>query len=155
MQGYKGTTGSFIPPAVIPPNGCCLPQKKPDNNGYVKIRPVAVFTGHALKDGPKKIRDKYQHAHRVVCYLTKCDEDVHNMLYRGYEVSHLCHQPRCINADHLVVETHKDNDSRRICAVKVDIKILVDGRDYILDAEECPHSPRCIIRLDSRAAIEL
>ncbi|KAK9361124.1 zinc-binding loop region of homing endonuclease-domain-containing protein [Lipomyces starkeyi] len=154
MQGYKGTTGSFIPPAVIAPNGCHLPQTKPNEAGYVKILPVAIFTGHAGKDEPKKIGVKFQRACRVVCYLTKSEDDVYNLLYGDYEASHLCHQPTCINPDHLVVETRQANLSRKICAVKFDLKTRINGRDYILKAEECPHSPRCVIILKTRAAVE-
>ncbi|KAK9372954.1 zinc-binding loop region of homing endonuclease-domain-containing protein, partial [Lipomyces chichibuensis] len=156
VQGYRGNTfGSFIPPAVIAPNGCHLPQRSTTEAGYIKIQPVAVFTGHADKDEPNKTRVEFQLASRVVCYLTKSEDDVYNLLYRGYEASHLCHQPKCINPDHLVVETNRANISRRICSVKADVKISVDGRDYILKAGECPHSPQCVIRQETRAAVEL
>ncbi|KAK9253194.1 zinc-binding loop region of homing endonuclease-domain-containing protein [Lipomyces tetrasporus] len=88
--------------------------------------------------------------------LTAASEvDVHNLLYGGYQASHLCHQTNCINPDHLVVETQQVNLSRKMCSVKVNVKTSVNGRDYFLKAEECPHSPPCIIRLEDRAAIEL
>ncbi|KAK9384655.1 zinc-binding loop region of homing endonuclease [Lipomyces mesembrius] len=74
------------------------------------------------------------------------------MLYRGYHVSHLCHRPGCINADHLVVETEEYNQSRKICSVKVNVKTLVNGREYFVKAEECPHFPACIIKIELRAA---
>ncbi|KAK9429741.1 zinc-binding loop region of homing endonuclease-domain-containing protein [Lipomyces doorenjongii] len=155
MQGYKGRTGTFVPPAVITPNGCHLPQRAPAANGYILIQPVAVFRGKAQKNEPNKEKDGFQSAHRVVCYLTKSEDDVHNLLYRGYHASHLCHQRGCINPDHLVVETEDVNYSRKMCSTKVHTKTSVNGRDYLANAEDCPHSPPCVIRLETRAAIEL
>ncbi|KAK9372953.1 zinc-binding loop region of homing endonuclease-domain-containing protein [Lipomyces chichibuensis] len=149
MQGYEGRNGSY-PPAIITPDGCHLPQKQPDGNGYISIYPIEAFTGNARKDQPEKLAQVG--AHRVVCYVTKCNEDVHNLVYRGYHASHLCHRPGCINKDHLVVETAWNNYRRRECAVKVNVKTNVNGRDYFAKAEECPHSPPCIIKLELRAA---
>ncbi|KAK9344072.1 hypothetical protein V1522DRAFT_453438 [Lipomyces starkeyi] len=54
MQGYMGRNGASIQPAVIAPNGCHLPRIVPGEDGYIFIGPVAVFTGNARKDEPKK-----------------------------------------------------------------------------------------------------
>ncbi|KAK9429742.1 hypothetical protein V1505DRAFT_147484 [Lipomyces doorenjongii] len=158
IQGYKSRNGNgFVPPAVIAPNGCHLPQRRPIEGGYILIQPVALFNRKVKNNEPNQEikKDGVQKAHRVVCYLTKSEDDVHNLLYRGYHASHLCHQPGCINPDHLVVETQAANESRKMCSTKANVKISVNGRDYLLKAEGCPHSPLCVIKLETRAAIEL
>ncbi|KAK9361123.1 zinc-binding loop region of homing endonuclease-domain-containing protein [Lipomyces starkeyi] len=153
-EGYT-YRGRSIPPAVITDTGCHLAQKKPNHHGYIMIEPVAIFPFRARKNEPRDVTDRvYESAHRVVCYLTKSEDDVYNLLYRGYEASHLCHHRTCINPDHLVVETRQANLSRKVCAVTFDVETRVNGRLYILKAEECPHSPRCVIILETRAAVE-
>ncbi|KAK9485190.1 hypothetical protein V1527DRAFT_151949 [Lipomyces starkeyi] len=99
-----------LPPAVITPSGCQLVQKK-TSAGYCRILPVAVFTGVArkVKGEPRKIKDLPKLPSRTAA----SDSDV---LYKGYEASHLCQQPACINPDHLVVESHQAHVSGQSCS---------------------------------------
>ncbi|KAK9357090.1 zinc-binding loop region of homing endonuclease-domain-containing protein [Lipomyces starkeyi] len=155
-HGYTDKSGASYPPALITPNGCHLTQKKSNRqiNGYIQIQPAVLSTTRAKRNEPKKIKDSPQLAHRIICYLTKCDNDVYNLLYKGYHASHLCHQPICINPDHLVIESKEANESRKICSAKVHVQASINGIGYLLAAEECRHSPPCIIRLESRTATE-
>lgn len=43
------------------------------------------------------------------------------------DASHLCHNPRCVNPAHLVVESRRDNHARKNCVLA-----------------SCSHSPRCL-----------
>lgn len=51
----------------------------------------------------------------------------------GYEVSHLCHNPRCVNNNHLVYELKGDNRDRNSC------------NKYAM----CPHQPTCLARIQT------
>ncbi|KAK9351662.1 zinc-binding loop region of homing endonuclease-domain-containing protein [Lipomyces doorenjongii] len=154
--GYTSTNGIYFPPAVITANGCQLAQRSLVNDGYIHVPPVTAVTGKARKDVQKKSPILSLRIAWCATWQRAASEvDVRNLLYGGYQASHLCHQQNCINPDHLVVETQQVNLSRKMCSVKVNVKTSVNGRDYFLKAEECPHSPPCIIRLEDRAAIEL
>ena len=51
-------------------------------------------------------------------YTHKLSYLLHNKIRdvpQGTEVSHLCHEPRCIRGDHLVAEPHEVNLERITC----------------------------------------
>lgn len=61
-----------------------------------------------------------------------------------FQVSHLCHNPRCFNPDHLVVEESARNRARNICQHHEVVKFA--GFSY----HPCPHDaggvhPKCIL----------
>ncbi|KAK9257538.1 zinc-binding loop region of homing endonuclease-domain-containing protein, partial [Lipomyces tetrasporus] len=63
-----------------------------------------------------------------------------------YDISHLCHNSKCFNPEHLIVESGTNNRRRKICNGQ---KILVhDGFSY----HPCPHGKveklrKCILPL--------
>lgn len=61
-----------------------------DKHGYGRIR-----------NGGKSIP-----AHRIA-YAEHHNISVDDIL--GYEIRHLCHNPRCVNPSHLLIGTHADN----------------------------------------------
>lgn len=57
-----------------------------------------------------------------------------------YQVSHLCHNGKCFNPAHLVVETGADNRSRNNCAGHVDLDIRDHtGQSTVAIVHQCPH----------------
>ncbi len=54
------------------------------------------------------------------------------------QISHLCHNPKCIVPAHVVVESVKDNNSRKGC------KVWVDCPHCPLKIFICEHNPACI-----------
>jgi hypothetical protein len=54
------------------------------------------------------------------------------------QVSHLCHNPRCLVPDHVVVESPKENNGRKGCRVWIDCPHC--PRKIFL----CTHSPACV-----------
>jgi hypothetical protein len=50
------------------------------------------------------------HAHRLA-YMIKSKK----FNYQGFDVSHLCHNSKCINTEHLSLEPHGFNNSRMTC----------------------------------------
>jgi hypothetical protein len=96
---------------------------------------------------PKKL---YFRVHRLVYALEHNDipksmsEITENMLTPPdldkngvkVEVSHLCHEPLCLNSNHLVLESHRINLHRIICR-----KQMKCTRD---------HTPHCIISMVSK-----
>ena len=51
------------------------------------------------------------YVHRLVWMLTNRVDSFPS----GYEASHLCHTPKCININHIRLETHAENQSRQTC----------------------------------------
>ncbi|KAI0021713.1 hypothetical protein F4780DRAFT_737429 [Xylariomycetidae sp. FL0641] len=63
-------------------------------------------------------------------------------MIEGAHASHLCHQPACINQDHIVVESKEENEARKGCKGRIiikTIKTIVGGVAYTLPpANQCP-----------------
>ena len=54
------------------------------------------------------------------------EQEVEKMLQGGH-ASHLCHNPTCINHQHLVVESKAQNEERKACKGKVVMIGKVNG----------------------------
>ena len=65
-----------------------------------------IYTGSVDRCGYGKVSicDRRLGAHKVMYILTKGDYD-----QEKYEMMHSCHNPSCINPDHLSFGTHKQN----------------------------------------------
>ena len=59
----------------------------------------------------------------------------------GEQASHLCHEPLCLLAEHVVVESEELNQRRKNCVVWVD---CAHSRECPLKVLVCPHHPTCI-----------
>ena len=70
-------------------------------------------------------------AHRVVYEYT------HGTIDANLDVSHLCHDDRCLNPDHLIQETHADNHARIGCPGWINPR----GTNTLICA--CVHTPYC------------
>lgn len=139
-------------PAVHNLVGCILAQKAGNrtDRGYVQVDPPCLTAAHRREPAMS-----WQSAHRIICFLHKGADDVRNLLYEGYEASHLCHMSKCINPDHLSIETHDDNMSRRQCEGRVDIITTINDHVYLLPCPlTCPHHPACINQREQREARE-
>lgn len=149
-------------------------QRQKDN-GYIQIAPVVDVRTRAKKGEPKKLKPRPQNAHRLVVLAYKrsatilkiwkdlgtwdvnhCDseEEVERML-AGAQASHLCHQPTCINPDHIVVEPKETNEGRKACRrLGLVVVTEIEGRTYRLEPEHqcaCPE-PKCIFMVERREA---
>ncbi|KAK9483444.1 zinc-binding loop region of homing endonuclease-domain-containing protein [Lipomyces starkeyi] len=101
--------------------GCWESNGKPTNKGIVNVK---VSIGGAVA----KI---YQVA--LIAYNRR-DELEATLGRSNYDISHLCHNGKCFNPEHLIVDSGTNNQRRRICNGQ---KILIhDG--FIAD-HPCPH----------------
>ncbi|KAF7535444.1 hypothetical protein G7054_g5378 [Neopestalotiopsis clavispora] len=116
MGGYKDESSSQYPAATINAAGCALARKalNRDDNGYVQIAPIVTERSRARRGEELKEKGLPQRAHRLAVLAYKSDKDVARLL-GGDNASHLCHQPTCINPDHLVVETKEAKEARKAC----------------------------------------
>lgn len=118
-SGYLG-----IDRATLLTNGCVLHQKTPNEQRYVKTK---------LRGGS---RTEFYIHHLVVRASGE-------LINRALEVSHLCHNKRCINPEHLIQETQEYNRSRQPCAImKVYNFTCTCGEQQSI--WPCPHDPQCI-----------
>lgn len=149
VEGYKDKSGSNYPKASINLSGCLLAQKPPNRaeNGYVQIAPLS--TGNRGTKGIRTAKPKPQNAHRLVVIGWKSAQDRRLLLEQGFHASHLCHEPTCIKPEHIVVESRKDNESRKACKLSYLSGFQSEGgvsRECWRSSHECPHEPMCIRR---------
>lgn len=110
--------------ALTTSGGCWL--AKPENSRtYCTVKPPVnnVLNPRGLT--------KTQSVHRLAIRAWGSHEQNVAMLVLLWEASHLCHQRRCCNPQHLVIETHRSNERRKPCWVK---KVCV-----------CQQHPRCVL----------
>lgn len=131
----------------------------------------------ASKGQAKKAREKPFGAHRVAVLLHHDAEAVQKMLFADHHASHLCHQPICINHEHIVVEKKADNEARKSCKGKVSkrltlrfrtyskklpllkeipqvvVKTIIHEQQFALPPSPCPHNPPCLFLEEWREAI--
>lgn len=148
IDGYRDKSGSSYPSAISNLRGCLLAQKKPNRaeNGYIQIAPISTsprgLAGSSSK-GPIA-----QIASRLVIIAEGSGAE-RKLLLSGDEMqaSHLCHDPACINKNHIVVESKIDNERRKICRKKLFVCCVErEGLWEILleSVYTCPHEPACL-----------
>lgn len=96
-------------------------QKLVRNSANEQNGECRIWTGSTGRNGcygvihvryPNAPRWTKVYVHRLaymICYRVPC---VH---IEGYDVSHLCHNSKCINVHHLSLEPHGFNNSRQTC----------------------------------------
>lgn len=101
--------------AAASPRGVDLPRKWRHNNAIV----VA----------------SYQRTHVMLA--------LHNRMppTSEHEVSHRCHNPACVNVDHLVWELHPENVAREGCRNLRKVECPCCTHKFAVD---CPHNPKCL-----------
>lgn len=89
---------------------------------------LGVDLAAAKEKGYTQVRIKgvKYHVHKLAAMLST------QQAPNGREASHLCHNPACVNPDHLVFEDGEVNKSRGCC--------LLYGR---VVGYKCPHNPTC------------
>jgi len=137
--------------ALTNASGCILPVKAANRkvSGYIQCLPPVLVPAHEQEPIISP-----QLAHRVACYIYKSEADVEKLLYGGYHASHRCGYERCINPEHLVVETKAENEARKACSNKVDVITVIGQHRYVLHDQPCTHTPPCIIRREERNAVQ-
>ncbi|KAJ8096646.1 zinc-binding loop region of homing endonuclease-domain-containing protein [Lipomyces tetrasporus] len=84
--------------------GCWESGKKPHHGGY------AVVT---VRAGEKVISPGL---HQMALIASGRHDELRQTLHgHSYDVSHLCHNRKCFNSDHLVVESRQNNRNRQAC----------------------------------------
>ena len=98
IVGYTDDRSKSGYPAAVRDSvrGCLVGQKAPNRaqNGYIQLTPISEGTRGL--GGSKKVKAKPQSAARVVVLAFKSDADAALIKLPGYEASHLCHNPLCI-----------------------------------------------------------
>ncbi|KAJ8102046.1 zinc-binding loop region of homing endonuclease-domain-containing protein [Lipomyces tetrasporus] len=119
--------------------GCWESNSKADPRGYVRVK---VYVCGEEKHSAK--------IHQISLIASNRRDELKMTLGRRgrstYDISHLCHNSKCFNPEHLIVESGTNNRRRKICNGQ---KILVhDGFSY----HPCPHGKveklrKCILPL--------
>ena len=91
---------------------CHISLKRPRSDGYVRW---SITKGSTSKAFQQSQGERTFYLHHLAWYATE-----HQMPTPIKEhLSHRCNDSRCFNPNHLVVETPKENNSRKNCAVNV------------------------------------
>ena len=146
-------SGSGYGPAVVNNIGCVLAQKATQgkgDKGYVQV----TWTSKVGTKGKGEGKEVPRGAHQVICVLEKSVEEVANLLFRGYQCSHRCHNSRCFNSGHITVEPKAANEDRKECAGTIVVKTTIGGVAYTLPdtRSPCAHTPPCIPGVEERTA---
>lgn len=142
-------SGSGYQAASRKPNGCILASKgtNRDRNGYVQIAPISTRTrGSASTSSAKPLP---QNAHRLVVIASQSPEDRRKLLEEPSHASHLCHEPRCIAKDHIVVESKDLNEARKDCEGNylAGWAECAEGWKVVFESTfACTHNPPCFRR---------
>lgn len=148
QAGYRSRSGQVIPPARTNSKGCVLAQKVPQRSegGYVQIPPEGLQ--HTVGD-----KALPQGAHRLAVIAYKPADQVQRLLYEtGTHASHLCHEPLCMNPEHIVVEDKAHNEARKVCRGRLMVRTSISGVVYELAPAACPHEPQCLVDIEDRVA---
>ena len=125
-----------IPPACTNVLGCWLSQSRAQQNGgHTQMSPLFPRLSSRAPNGAGAVsqRRSPQLVHRLSVRAWGSWESLQHMFEDGWEVSHLCHQPACFNPDHLAVESHAANMTRKQCS---------SGTGC---ARVCKCSPSCLV----------
>lgn len=138
-EGYQ-SGGWTIQPAIELPTGCRLAQKTANKKagfGWVKMKPPGLG-GRA---------EYYVHHLTVVAGAEDAASyaQVKELLLKGNQFSHRCHQPRCFAEGHIVLESEADNLARTVCKGTTWVVCPCGcGHEF----NPCPHAPQCILPKD-------
>jgi len=126
-NGYPGQ----YPASKTNSIGCFLCQKarnKGKNKGWIKTKLIG--------SGEK---DEY-YIHYLALIRANRSQELENMT-KDHQVSHLCHNPRCFNEKHLIVEHKKSNLERNKCKNWTWVSAPCCGKKF----NPCLHNPQCIL----------
>ena len=122
------------------------------------IRPDGCYVSRRVKKQRSTVANPKARGTQIKClqldatykgvFVDASFECVHIQLYAGgkypptseHEVSHLCHNPLCVNLDHLCWEFHPDNHAREQCRWTRGLKCPSCAHSFTL----CPHAPQCV-----------
>ena len=106
----KSTLDYIIENSTVNDNGCLIWNLGPydtEKYKYGKIR---------LKLPNMDGKSKTYPVHRICYYAFHQNiHEMNNYTQPFFEVSHLCHEPRCVRPEHLVQESSAANANRRFC----------------------------------------
>lgn len=123
-EGY-GSGGCRVERATTNSTECILAMKTPhrEAKGYVRMK---------IQNSASRIEYYLHHL-----AIRARDQDIPD----GMEVSHLCHNRTCFNAEHLLLETAVDNRSRNKCIGWTWINSPCGCEKF----NPCQHNPQCIL----------
>jgi hypothetical protein len=107
-----------VSPAESNDKGCWLGQGRGQaHGGHCQAAPLHPRLNHRARNGAGAVAQRRtpQLLHRLAIRAWGTEPDLRRMVVDGWDVSHLCHNPRCFNIVHLVVESHHGNMVRRNC----------------------------------------
>lgn len=133
LEYAKSSYKKFHDEKKVTCKGCFIPNKKPRKDGYVRY---TVPKGSTLRAFGKQPGEKTYYIHHLAWYVNgrEVPENSNTM-----QLSHLCDDPRCFNVDHIVLETPKQNNSRKNCGVMVQCPCPCQHKFLV-----CDHEPKCI-----------
>jgi hypothetical protein len=103
-DNYKKQYEAILAKSQLDPKSGCILTMRPVSRG--QIYPKIKVTHH-----------KKAYIQNIHTFTYKYENNIepHNRYASSLDVSHLCHNPLCINLTHLTLEPHRINIIRRTC----------------------------------------
>jgi Zinc-binding loop region of homing endonuclease len=128
----------------ITPGGCWMYSSGSGVYGDIKV----TITKSEFPSMPFEVKNQDMRVHQAAAVInflnskpsiSSIEEMIQHAKKKQYlTASHLCHQERCCNPDHLWLESQKDNNDRQRCTVTVTCPRCGEMINI------CQHQPKCI-----------
>lgn len=150
----SGVEPHYGPAIEDPDSGCLLCQAAPNKSGLTRKLRMSVGSTINTIEVPKgyprvKLEGKMVYAHHI-SYMAANEAMRSNTIFTrdwldsSLEVSHLCGNPKCVKANHLLLEPEALNKHRDSCHATAFLTTCPSCAAII---DNCPHVPRCIKKL--------
>lgn len=149
-----GGAGTSFRPAQRTPSGCVLTHQSTNRAGPTgyPITQLVTITRSSTRARPGQVappRRPNVQANRLVAYLFGEAESRRRLTQQNHQASHLCHEAKCINPAHIVVEPKENNEARKLCRRRH--RPIIQGRKTGKRSHppenDCTCSPPCLRRV--------
>ena len=103
--------------STVSAENSCIMWNKCVNDSYGKMSYTVYL---ANDDGSVRSVKKWASPHRLMfAVVYDCLHLLDSPHYKTREISHICHHGKCVNPEHLEIETHAQNGDRDKCKHKI------------------------------------
>ena len=117
------------------------PMSSNDTNCFIVNKATNRKDGYVKCKVKGSDRKEYYAHHLILLLIPDKRKDLKKVYNSNYQVSYLCHNKRCINPDHLMIETITMNQKRNACNGQKSMHCNHCNHKV----SRCTHHPPCIL----------